>query len=130
MFMAGCHRWTHRVLAYTMMISDQYPPFALSETPGDTVRLRADCPERTARWRPPLAWLLVLPFLAVSSVLVAAGSFCAVLAAVTILFTRRIPTPLFEVIMNSLTWQNQASFYALWMCDRYPQWQWHRSVTA
>jgi hypothetical protein len=129
-FMAGFHRWTHRVLAYTLMVSDRYPPFALSETPRDTVRLRADYPESVARWRPLLAWLLVLPYMVVASGLAVLAPFCAVLAAVSILFTRRIPDFLYDVIVNALTWQNQASFYALWMSDRYPLWQWKRSQAA
>jgi hypothetical protein len=128
-FMAGFHRWAHRVLAYSMLISDQYPPFSLAEAPGDTVRLRADYPETVARWRPLVVWLLIVPFAVAAATLVAVAQVCVVLSAVSILFTRRIPVPIFEVILNSLTWQNQASFYALWMCEQYPLWVWHRVKT-
>jgi len=129
-FMAGFHRWTHRVLAYSLLVSDQYPPFTLAERPGDTVRLRAEYPQTMSRWRPPVAWLLILPYAIVAAALVAAAQVCALIAALSILLTRRIPDPVFEVILNALAWQNQASFYALWMCDRYPPWTWHRSVTV
>jgi hypothetical protein len=94
------------------------------------VRLRADYPESVARWRPLLAWLLVVPYMVVASGLAVVAPFCAVLAAVSILFTRRIPDFPYDVIVNALTWQNQASFYALWMSDRYPLWQWKRSQAA
>ena len=129
-FMAGFHRWTHRVLAYTLLISDRYPPFTLAESPDDAVRLRADYPEEVARWRPLLAWLLVIPFALATAGLIVAAQVCAVVAGVSIVFTRRIPTWTFEVILNSLTWQNQTSFYALWMCEQYPQWMWHRARTV
>jgi len=125
-FMAGVHRWTHRVLAYQLLITDRYPPFTLSETPRDTCWLRADRPERVARWRPLLAWVLILPYGFVASILAAVAQIASLAAIFTILFTREIPGPLYRLILNALSWQNRASFYGLWMSTRYPPFEWQR----
>jgi hypothetical protein len=112
------------VLAYHLLITDRYPPFTLSETPGDTCWLRAEYPDSVARWRPLFAWLLILPYALVASLLAVAAQAAALLAAISILVTRQIPDPVYRLILNGLGWQNRASFYALWMSTRYPPLMW------
>jgi len=123
-FMVGVHRWSLRVLAYHHLISDTYPPFTLQEQPEDTVRLRAEYPEHVERWRPLVTWLLVIPYLIVAYLILIVGNICSILAFFTILFTKKVPEGLFDVIRISYVWMNRASFYTYWMSTEYPPFEW------
>lgn len=123
-FMVGVQRWALRVMAYYLFISDKYPPFTLSEQPEDTVRLRAEYPERVSRWRPFFAGLLILPYMIVAALIGFIGQICAFLAFFTILFTKKIPVGIFDVIRISFNWQMRANFYSYWMSTEYPPFEW------
>ena len=60
-YMVGVTRWATRVSAYTLLLTDSYPPFSLSEHPDYPVRVQIDYPPKIARWRPLVHWLLVYP---------------------------------------------------------------------
>lgn len=123
-YMVGVHRWALRVLAYHHLISDTYPPFTLQEQPEDTVRLRAEYPSTVERWRPLVTWLLVIPYAIVAYLILIVGNICSILAFFTIIFTKKIPEGLFDVIRISYVWQTRASFYMYWMSTRYPPFEW------
>jgi hypothetical protein len=123
-FMAGFYRWTLRVTAYMMLMTDRYPPFTLEETGEDDVRLSAEYPERVERWRPFVAWLLVIPYLIVASLILMVAQICSFLAFFTIIFTKRIPDGIFDVMRVGLNWQMRANFYAYWMSTEYPPFSW------
>lgn len=123
-YMVGVHRWALRVMAYQMLITDSYPPFTLEETAEDTVQLKAEYPERVSRWRPFFAWLIVIPFAIVASLIVFVAQICSVFAFFTVIFTKRIPDGLFNVIRNGFTWNLRAGFYAYWMSTEYPPFEW------
>ncbi|MBK5111202.1 MAG: DUF4389 domain-containing protein [Thermoleophilia bacterium] len=123
-FMVGVERWVLRVGAYLLLITDEYPPFSLREEPGDAVRLEAVYPEHVSRWRPLVAWLLIVPYMIVASLIAVVGHICAFLSFFTIIFTKRIPGDLFDVIRISFNWQIRASFYAYWLSTEYPPFTW------
>jgi len=123
-YMVGLQRWVLRVMAYHMFISDKYPPFTLQETPDDTVRLEAQYPEHVSRWRPFFAWLIILPYSIVASIIYWVAGICAIFAFFTILFTKKIPAGLFGVIRNGFTWNMRAGFYSGWMSTEYPPFEW------
>lgn len=123
-YMVGVHRWAMRVMAYQMLISDNYPPFTLEETAEDTIQLRAEFPEHVSRWRPFFAWLIVIPFTIVASLIFFVAQICSFFAFFTILFTRNIPEGLFNVIRNGFTWNLRAGFYSYWMSTEYPPFEW------
>ena len=123
-YMYGVQRWAMRVMAYTMLITDKYPPFTLQETPEDTIQLKARYPERVSRWRPLFAWLIVIPYLIVASLIFMVAQICSFFAFFTILFTKRIPEGLFNVIRNGFTWYMRANFYSYWMSTEYPPFEW------
>ncbi len=126
-FMAGFMRWALRVVAYQMLITDKYPAFSLQEQPEDTVRLHAVYPGHVERWRPLVAWLLVIPYLIVASLIGMVGYICSFFAFFTIIFTKKIPDGLFDVIRISLNWQFRANFYMYWMSTEYPPFEWDES---
>ena len=123
-YMVGFQRWALRVMAYNFLITDKYPPFTLQETADDTIQLKAEHPERVARWRPFFAWLIVIPYAIVASLVFLVAQICSVFAFFTILFTKRIPDGLFNVIRNGFTWNIRASFYGYWMSTEYPPFEW------
>jgi hypothetical protein len=123
-YMVGVHRWSLRVIGYHMLIVDKYPAFTLEETPDDTIRLHAVYPEHVSRWRPLVAWLLVIPYAIVSYLITIVAQICSFLAFFTIIFTKKVPEGLFDVIRISFNWQMRAAFYMYWMSTEYPPFEW------
>ncbi|MGK2933176.1 MAG: DUF4389 domain-containing protein [Solirubrobacterales bacterium] len=123
-YMVGFHRWVLRVSGYHLLITDKYPAFSLEEVPEDTTHLHAVYPEHVSRWRPLVTWLLVIPYLIVSMLITWVASICSFIAFFTIIFTKKIPEGLFDVIRISLNWQNRASFYAYYLSTEYPPFEW------
>ncbi|HMW45676.1 MAG TPA: DUF4389 domain-containing protein [Solirubrobacterales bacterium] len=123
-YMVGVHRWALRVMAYNFLITDNYPPFTLQETDEDTIQLVAEYPERVSRWRPFFAGLICIPYAIVASLIYMVASICSFFAFFTILFTKKIPAGLFNVIRNGFTWNLRAGFYSYWMSTEYPPFEW------
>lgn len=123
-YMFGVQRWALRVISYSLLISDTYPPFTLEATPEDPVHLHAVRPETVSRWRPFFAWLIVIPYAIVASLIVYVAYICSFLAFFTIIFTKKIPEGLFNVIRIGLNWQYRANFYSYYMSTEYPPFEW------
>jgi hypothetical protein len=123
-FMVGVQRWVLRVYAYMLLMTDQYPPFTLAETAGDDVRLTVEYPEKVERWRPFIAWLLILPYAIVASLILLVAQVCSFLAFFTIIFTKKIPDGIFDVMRIGLNWSTRSSLYGYWMSVEYPPFSW------
>ncbi len=123
-YLVGVHRWALRVAGYQLLITDKYPAYSMDEQPEDTVRLYAAYPETVERWRPFVAWLLIIPYLFVAALIGWVGSICSFIAFFTIIFTKKIPEGLFDVIRISLVWQMRAGFYNYWLSTEYPPFEW------
>lgn len=123
-FMVGFQRWALRVLAYLLLMTDRYPAFSLSAQADDDVRLDAAYPERVERWRPLLAWLLVIPYAIVASLVFTVAQICSIIAFFTIIFTRRMPDGIYPIMRAGLNWQTRATFYMYWLSTEYPPFRW------
>lgn len=123
-YLVGVHRWGLRVGAYALLVSDKYPPYTMDEQPEDTVRLNAAYPESVERWRPFVAWLLIIPYFFVAILIGWIASICSFIAFFTILFTKKIPEGIFDVIRISFVWQLRAGFYNYWLSTEYPPFEW------
>ena len=123
-YMVGVHRWALRVMAYNYLITDSYPPFTLEETADDTIQLLAEYPEHVSRWRPFFAWLICIPYAIVASLISMVAGICSFFAFFTIIFTKKIPQGLFNVIHNGFTWTLRSGFYSYWMSTEYPPFEW------
>ncbi len=124
-FLVGVQRWAIRVSAYTLLMVDDYPPFALADDPSYPVRLEVAYPEAGVdNWRPLVHWLLVWPYAIVAGALVFAAAFAAIASFFTILFTREYPRGLFEFTEIALRWQIRANVYGHFMVTRYPPFAW------
>jgi hypothetical protein len=123
-FIVGGVRWTYRVFVYAHLMADPYPPFSLADDPDYPVRLNVEYPERIANWRPLVQWLLAIPYLLVAGVLYWLTAILSIVAFFTILFTKRIPRELFELMVPGLRWNLRGNAYAYFLTDRYPPWVW------
>jgi hypothetical protein len=123
-YIVGTLRWAYRVVAYFHLMTDAYPPFSLADDPSYPVRLHIEYPERIAHWRPLVHWLLSYPYLIVAALLYWLTGIFTFIAFFTILFTKRIPRGMFELMVPGIRWNIRGTTYAYFMVDRYPPWEW------
>lgn len=124
-YMVGVFRWGLRVGAYVFLLTDRYPPFSLEDDPTYPVRLQMPYPEGgVERWRPLVAWILVIPYSIVAALIYYLAAIIAFLALFAILFTRRYPEGMFGIVVNSLRYQLRANTYSDWLTTKYPPFDW------
>ncbi|ADD43118.1 DUF4389 domain-containing protein [Stackebrandtia nassauensis] len=141
-FNVGVLRWHWRVnyYGYAALGTDRYPPFTLADDPSYPARLDIARPERIARWRPLVHWLLAIPHLVLLNAFVAApvwGDYDAptreravvsigVLGAAVLilgfglLFTGRRLSGLYDLLLGLARWGYRVLAYVALMTDVYP----------
>jgi Domain of unknown function (DUF4389) len=92
-----------------MSIASAYP--AQVEFHGD---------RHITRWRPLVQWLLAIPQLMIASALRSLRQVLTLISLFTVLFTERIPKPLFDMIATSYRYEWRAVSYALFLHEDYP----------
>ena len=123
-YLVGTLRWAYRVIAYFHLMTDAYPPFSMADDPGYPLRLHLDYPEHIDNWRPLVQWLLAIPYLWVAGVLYWLTGVLTLVAFFTVLFTRRIPRGVFELMVPGLRWNLRGSAYAYFTTGQYPPFIW------
>jgi Domain of unknown function (DUF4389) len=123
-FLVGVYRWSTRVNAYLRLMVDPYPPFSLDDDPTYPARFELDYPESVERWRPLVAWLLIIPYAIVAALINFAAGFATIFAFFAILFTKRYPEGLFEIVLISTRWNARAAAYGHFALLRYPEFAW------
>lgn len=124
-FMVDVMRWHERVTAYVYLMVDPYPPFKFESDPNYPVTLDVDYPEAGVdRWRPLVAWLLSIPYLFVAGILSYVAQILVFFAFFAILFTRRFPRGMFEIVVVSQRWLTRGYAYAAFMTTEYPPFIW------
>ena len=123
-YLVGVQRWSYRVYAYHMFMVDPYPPFSLDDDPNYPLRLEVEYPERIANWRPLVHWLLVIPYAICAAILFYFTLLLAFIAFFTVLFTKKIPRGMFELMVPGLRWQLRSNIYSYWMTAQYPPFIW------
>lgn len=139
-FNVGVMRWTWRVgfYAFDALGTDRYPPFTLADVPDYPARLSVAYPERLSRGLALVKWwLLAIPHYLVVGLLTGGATFSwgnddgyvssggliqvlVIIAAVALLFTRRYPSSIFDLVMGLNRWAVRVGAYAALMTDRYP----------
>lgn len=130
-FNVGVMRWAWRVAyyAYGALGTDRYPPFSLREDVDYPAGLTVDYPERLSRWLVLVkSWLLAIPHYLVitffvGASLVAGGGLIGVLVlivGVALLFTKRYPLGLFDLVTGLDRWIVRVGAYSALMTDAYP----------
>ena len=125
-FVVGVARWAMRVVAYTLLLVDPYPPFSLDDDPNYPVRFNVGYPPdgKIARWRALVAWVLVIPQLIVGSIVVWVAYILEVVAFFAILFTKKLPRGIFDFIVNAQRFNLRANVYAYFGTEKYPGFAW------
>src|ERR671929_631866 len=84
------------------------------------VQLEFHGDQHIARWRPLVQWLLVIPQVMIASALRSLREVLTLISLFTVLFTKRIPRSLFDVIAMTFRYEWRAMSYALFLHEDYP----------
>ncbi|WP_338698568.1 DUF4389 domain-containing protein [Streptomyces sp. Q6] len=109
-----------RVNAAAMLLTDRYPPFQLTATPGYPVqvRLRSTAQNRLAvLFRLPLA----LPALVLGALALAGWWAVSCVTWLVVLVLGRMPQPLFEATAAVLRYRMRVAAYVLLLTSSYPK---------
>jgi len=72
------------------------------------------------RWRPLVQWLLAVPHLMIAWALRTLRQVLTLISFFTVLFTKRIPRPVFDAIVMTYRYEWRAMSYAFFMHEDYP----------
>ncbi|MHB8059335.1 MAG: DUF4389 domain-containing protein [Gaiellaceae bacterium] len=132
-FNVGVLRWSWRVCyyGYSALGTDQYPPFTLGPVPDYPATLEIDYQERRSRgWTMIKWWLLAIPQFMIVAVFTGGGAhdlwgagligLLVFIAAVVLLFRKRYPHEIFDLVMGLNRWAMRVFAFAALMRDEYP----------
>jgi hypothetical protein len=113
-------RFSTRVFAYLVLLTDQYP----STVDEQSVHLDLDYPDVEQdlnRWLPLVKWFLAIPHYFVLMLLFLGAIVVAVIAWFAIIFTGRYPRALFDYMVGVGRWGLRVQAYAFFLVtDQYP----------
>ncbi|MGO9854534.1 MAG: DUF4389 domain-containing protein [Acidimicrobiales bacterium] len=72
------------------------------------------------RWRPFVQWFLAIPHLMIAWALRSLRQVLTLISLFMVLFTKRIPRPIFDAIVMAYRYEWRAMSYALFMHEDYP----------
>jgi hypothetical protein len=84
------------------------------------LQLEFHAERRITRWRPFVQWFLAIPHLMIAWALRSLRQVLTLISFFTVLFTQRIPRPVFDAIVMTYRYEWRAMSYALFMHDDYP----------
>jgi hypothetical protein len=132
-FNVGVMRWSWRVCyyGYSALGTDEYPPFTLGSVPDYPATLEIDYQESRSRgWTMIKWWLLAIPQFLIVAVFTGGGAhdfwgpgligLLVLIAAVVLLFRKRYPHEIFDLVMGLNRWAVRVVAFAALMRDEYP----------
>jgi hypothetical protein len=81
------------------------------------------------RWRPLVQWLFAIPQLMIARALSAVRGVLTLISLFTVLFTERIPRPLFDMIAMTYRYEWRAMSYAMFLHEDYPPFDFEPAAT-
>jgi hypothetical protein len=118
-FLTGILRWWTRVSAYTMLLTDKYPPFTVDDA-DYPVRV-AVRPGRLNRWAVLFRMILIIPANIVVTVLTYGAMTIALFVVWLIaLITGRLPVAVHGALSAVLRYQTRLYGYQLMLTSAYP----------
>ena len=117
-FLAAYLVYQNRVLAYTLLLADPFPPFTSA---GDyPVELRIGPPEEQSRLTVFFRWLLAIPAFVIGGVLIQLAQLLALFAWFVCIFTGRMPEGMRDLGAYCVRYFDQMDAYAFLLTPRYP----------
>lgn len=118
---AGLLRGATRVHAYSLLVTDAYPPFGLGEAPAYPVRVAIGEPlPAYDRLKALLRLILLIPVWIIAYVLIIIAEVACVVAWFAIVITGRQLPPLQSAINMGLAYQTRAGAYFALLTEQWP----------
>jgi len=83
-------------------------------------RLGIESPLEVRNWRPLVNWFLAIPHYLVLYAMKALRQVLTLIALFTVLFTKKIPDQMFDLIVMTRRYAWRVNTYAFWMREAYP----------
>jgi hypothetical protein len=122
-FIAGFVRYYTRLLAYTVLLCDPYPPFNGSDDAGYPVRMSFDRLERYSRLKTLFRLILAIPIAVLRYVMTLLLEVGAVAAWFIVLVLGRMPRGLFDLMVLANSYMARSDAYLLLLTETYPPFQ-------
>ena len=119
-FLSGYLRWSTRVAAYLMLLTDAYPPFTPDEVPGYPVQVAIPEPQRLNRAAVLFRFILLIPVAIVSGVVRYGTGVMAIIAWLITLVAGRLPISFHLAYVAALRFQTRFYGYQLMLTPAYP----------
>lgn len=120
-YLSGFIRWSTRFQAYSMLLTDQYPPFSLDDDPNYPVRIAVPPRERLNRAAVFFRIILAIPASLLSALLSFGATTIVLLVAWLIaLITGKLPTSLHQAYTAVLRYQTRFNCYYYMLTAAYP----------
>src|SRR3990172_11276123 len=98
---------------------------AVAGAPGGyPLRFDVEYPEKLSRWLIFVKWLLAFPHFLILYALSGVASVITFIAWFAILFTKRYPRGLFDLVVNIYRWGANVGAYTGLFRDEYPPFSW------
>jgi hypothetical protein len=96
------------------------PAVQSAAIPAYPVRLDLDAPNKIARWRPFVHFIMAIPHLFISRALSALGGVVTFIAFFAILFTKTYPEGLFKVSVMAQRYSWRVTSFVFYLREAYP----------
>jgi hypothetical protein len=126
----GTIRWSTRVTAFLLGLTDEYPPFTFRSASEEgrvfSVQVRMEIPARNSRfWAIPLLGitvkvLILIPHLIILSTLGSVIYVVALVLWIPVLFGGHYPDWGYQVVGGTIRWSTRVLAYMDGLTDRYP----------
>ncbi len=124
--LVGIHRWEANITAYFLHLFDDYPPLDLDQRLDRALQLEVDYPQHPSRWlnAPGIGFaikaVILIPHFLVLNALYFLASVIVLIGQVAILFNRRFPPGLHQMVVGFVRWEHRVTGYLFGLTDKYP----------
>jgi hypothetical protein len=120
-YLSGFIRWSTRVQAYALLLTDQYPPFSLGDEPGYPVRIAIPPRDRLNRAAVLFRVILAIPASLLNGLVTYGGmTIVAFIAWLIALITGKLPTSLHQAYTAILRYGTRLNCYFYMLTAVYP----------